>query len=173
VIAIPNLHTIQTLTSVKAATALNQALPSSRSTPLNVFIQINTSGELSKSGLSPLSASSPSETLAAADVTQLSKHIITSCPGLRLQGLMTIGSLEQSLNANTKSNEDFENLKETRDVLHSLLGEIEDSRGRWGEDGRLVLSMGMSSDFEAALEAGSDIVRVGTGIFGERQKART
>jgi uncharacterized pyridoxal phosphate-containing UPF0001 family protein len=32
------------------------------------------------------------------------------------------------------------------------------------------LSMGMSSDFEAALKAGSDIVRVGTGIFGERHK---
>ena len=37
-------------------------------------------------------------------------------------------------------------------------------------DVRLLLSMGMSSDFEVALKAGSDIVRVGTGIFGERPK---
>jgi uncharacterized pyridoxal phosphate-containing UPF0001 family protein len=41
---------------------------------------------------------------------------------------------------------------------------------KWGEEGRLLLSMGMSSDFEAALKAGSDIVRVGTGIFGARAK---
>jgi uncharacterized pyridoxal phosphate-containing UPF0001 family protein len=44
---------------------------------------------------------------------------------------------------------------------------------RWGENGKLILSMGMSSDFEAALRAGSDIVRVGTGIFGERFKKVT
>jgi hypothetical protein len=41
----------------------------------------------------------------------------------------------------------------------------EEAEGKLGREDRLVLSMGMSSDFEAVLKAGSDIVRVGTGIF--------
>lgn len=84
---------------------------------------------------------------------------------------MTIGSLTQSLSG--PENEDFEKLKTTRDALQSFLdngvGEAEASR-KWGENGKLLLSMGMSSDFEAALKAGSDIVRVGTAIFGDRHK---
>lgn len=79
---------------------------------------------------------------------------------------MTIGSLSESLSSD--ENRDFESLKKTRNLLQdALLGaELEG----WGQDGKLVLSMGMSSDFEAALRAGSDIVRVGTGIFGDRHK---
>jgi uncharacterized pyridoxal phosphate-containing UPF0001 family protein len=80
---------------------------------------------------------------------------------------MTIGALEQSLGGD--ENADFERLKETRDALaKALMGEF--GAEKWGEEGRLLLSMGMSSDFEAALKAGSDIVRVGTGIFGARAK---
>lgn len=86
---------------------------------------------------------------------------------------MTIGALEQSLGASeSEKNSDFEKLKETRDALQVAL-EAEfggEGKDKWGDDGRLVLSMGMSSDFEAALKAGSDIVRVGTGIFGGRRK---
>jgi PLP dependent protein len=100
---------------------------------------------------------------------------------------MTIGSLAQSLS--TSENADFETLTTTREALQSYLNanrdvmqKIMDDRlnkegcgeGRrmisWGADGKLLLSMGMSSDFEAALKAGSNIVRVGTGIFGERPK---
>lgn len=88
---------------------------------------------------------------------------------------MTIGALDQSLNASeTEKNDDFERLKETRDALQKALATDFDGvqSARWGneETGRLNLSMGMSSDFEAALKAGSDIVRVGTGIFGARTK---
>ncbi|KAJ7111924.1 hypothetical protein C8R44DRAFT_632679 [Mycena epipterygia] len=167
--AIPNLYSIQTLTSTKAATALNKSLPPERSSLLNILIQINTSGEDSKSGLSPLDSSS---SVAEAEVVQLARHIITTCPKLRLQGLMTIGALEQSLHAGDE-NADFERLKSTRDVLTKLLTEeFGTETERWGAEGsgRLLLSMGMSSDFEAALKAGSDIVRVGTGIFGARAK---
>ncbi|KAJ7804789.1 hypothetical protein B0H14DRAFT_2882947 [Mycena olivaceomarginata] len=151
-----------------AATALNRALPTERTTPLNILIQINTSGEDSKSGLSPLhSGFDSSAEVAKADVTQLARHIITECPRLRLQGLMTIGALEQSLGGD--ENADFERLKETRDALaKALMGEF--GAEKWGKEGRLLLSMGMSSDFEAALKAGSDIVRVGTGIFGARAR---
>ena len=87
---------------------------------------------------------------------------------------MTIGALDSSLNAHERPNEDFERLRETRDALQSVLveefGKEEEKggKGRWGEGGRLLLSMGMSSDFEAALAAGSDVVRVGTSVFGAR-----
>jgi PLP dependent protein len=82
---------------------------------------------------------------------------------------MTIGSVAQSFNA-TDENEDFETLKQTRDVLQRLLSEDVNATGKWGEEGRLLLSMGMSGDFEVALRAGSDIVRIGSGIFGERHR---
>ena len=172
--AIPNLHTVQTLTSLKAAKALDKALPGSRTSPLNVLIQVNTSGEDAKSGLAPLR--SGSETSADSELFRLAKSIVTECPRLHLEGVMTIGSLEQSLQTPSEEveNSDFVTLKETRDVLQDLLrtelGEGESAELKWGKEGRLVISMGMSSDFEVALKAGSNIVRVGTGIFGQRAK---
>ena len=92
---------------------------------------------------------------------------------------MTIGSLSESLSSG-EENQDFERLRITRDLLQEELhkefppsqstgGDATDGE-RWGEGGKLLLSMGMSSDFEAALKAGSDVVRVGTSIFGARPK---
>ncbi|KAG6840425.1 hypothetical protein C0991_006775 [Blastosporella zonata] len=169
--AIPNLHTIQTLTSAKTAKALDKALSAERTTPLNILIQINTSGEDAKSGLPPFASSA--KDAISPEVLEVAKTVLMECPRLHLQGLMTIGSLEQSLDASeTQENIDFETLKQTRDLLHqSLATELDGSK--WGDDGRLLISMGMSSDFEAALKAGSDIVRVGTGIFGQRAKKTT
>lgn len=162
---------MQTLGSVKAATALNRALPDERSSSLRVLIQVNTSGEDSKSGIPPLTTSSDHE---KSEIVLLAKHILKECPKLRLEGLMTIGSLELSLNASeSEKNADFERLKSTRDVLDAYLRKLfPGEESKWGEEtsGRLLLSMGMSSDFEAALKAESDIVRVGTGIFGQRPK---
>lgn len=155
------------MTSTKAATALNKYLSPDRTSPLNILLQVNTSGEDNKSGLPLLSAS----TISADDseLTKLAKYIISECPRLHLQGLMTIGSLAESLASAEKPNHDFETLVETRDALQALLRE-KFSSDRWGADGILLLSMGMSSDFEAALKSGSDIVRVGTSIFGTRLK---
>ena len=172
-LALPNLHTIQTLTSIKTATALNKNIPSERSNPLHVIIQINTSGEESKSGLLPLSKSTE-DTNLDTELTQLARHIVAECPRLRLEGLMTIGAQELSQKtAESGENEDFERLRETRDVLQQwLIREFAQSPEykRWGreDDHQLILSMGMSSDFEAAIKAGSNTVRVGTGIFGGR-----
>ena len=179
-IVIPNLYAVQTITSEKAAKGLNTAIEEGRI--LNVLLQVNTSGEEAKSGLPPLAASSP----AGSRLVELAQYIVTKCDRLRLQGLMTIGSLARSLS--TSENKDFETLTTSRDALQDLLNasrevmqkSVDDrfkTEGRggqrvitWGEDGRLLLSMGMSSDFETALKAGSDIIRVGTGIFGERPK---
>ncbi|EMD31485.1 hypothetical protein CERSUDRAFT_89014 [Gelatoporia subvermispora B] len=162
--SIENLACIQTLSSAKAATALSKALPANRPTPLNVLLQVNTSGEDAKSGVDPLTPDHAPQ----ADLISLARHIINECPRLHLQGLMTIGSLTESLSSDEKPNADFERLKQTRDLLEAALTK-EHLSGKWGEEGRLLLSMGMSKDFEAAIKSGSDIVRVGTSIFGFRQ----
>lgn len=131
------------------------------------MLQVNTSGETSKSGLAPLhievEEDSPEDSM---QVLELAKHIVSKCKRLHLLGVMTIGSYEASVD-DTKPNPDFETLKATRDALELKLSE-EMQNVSWGNDGRLLLSMGMSSDFESAIRAGSDIVRVGTSIFGLR-----
>ena len=101
--AIPNLYAVQTLTSAKAATALDKALPSPavRPEPLRVLLQVNTSGEDAKSGLPPLSpaAAEDGDEADAAPLVQLARHVVAECPRLRLAGLMTIGALAESLGA--------------------------------------------------------------------------
>jgi uncharacterized pyridoxal phosphate-containing UPF0001 family protein len=74
---------------------------------------------------------------------------------------MTIGAIARSRAAaeEGEENEDFVKLRDVRSQVAKALEIPEDE---------LALSMGMSADFEAALGMGSDEVRVGTGIFGER-----
>ena len=75
---------------------------------------------------------------------------------------MTIGAIARSKAAKEgEENEDFISLREERDRLEKELGE--ELKGR-----KLELSMGMSDDFEGAIEMGSDEVRVGSTIFGTR-----
>ena len=165
----PNLYAIQTLTSKSTATALNKALPTTRTGLLNVLLQVNTSGEASKSGLPPLDADQIDPDTTEPDSTELlslATHILTSCPRLHLLGLMTIGSWEAS-HSNTEINPDFERLRATGNLLENELRSSY-AGSKWGEEGRLLLSMGMSADFEAAISAGSNVVRVGTTIFGQR-----
>ncbi|KAG9043605.1 hypothetical protein FS837_009337 [Tulasnella sp. UAMH 9824] len=161
--AIPNIYAIQTVDSAKKATALNKSLPADRETPLNIYIQVNTSGEDQKSGILPLTKSQP----AATDLVELAKLIIQECPRLRLVGLMTIGSFEASTSSD-EENPDFKSLVETKEALTEILGNDSSLSGEWGVNGSLELSMGMSADFELAIRAGSGSVRVGTGVFGSR-----
>ena len=162
IVGVPNLDTLQTLTSSKAATILNGGLPESRPDSLNVMIQINTSGEDSKSGLPPTID-------AESEVVVLAKHVLDTCPRLHLLGLMTIGSWEESHSGDGK-NKDFECLLQVREQLEQTLrGHKEAS---WGRNGKLICSMGMSADFEEALRAGSGVVRVGSSIFGERERKK-
>ena len=165
----PNLYAIQTFTSKSTATAINKALPATRTEPLNVLLQVNTSGEASKSGLPPLDVHNSDPDASELDSTpllSLATHILTFCPRLHLLGLMTIGSWEAS-HSNPDLNPDFEGLRTTRDLLENEL-KSSCAGSKWGKEGKLLLSMGMSADFEAAIKAGSDIVRVGSTIFGER-----
>ncbi|KIW26570.1 YggS family pyridoxal phosphate enzyme [Cladophialophora immunda] len=120
---------------------------------LRVFIQVNTSGEESKSGLDP---NSP-ELLALARLIRDDGR----CPNLHLQGLMTIGAIARSKATSPETeNEDFITLRSTRDRLAADLG--------LQNKDELELSMGMSEDFESAVRLGSREVRVGSTIFGER-----
>ena len=144
--------------------ALNRSLPSTRSEPLKIYLQVNTSEEGQKSGVPPMMrGTSPTE----GPLVDLAKFIIQECPQLRLFGLMTIGSLENSVTSRD-GNPDFERLKETREALEVLLRQDSSLDGAWGNNSHLELSMGMSSDFEIAIGMGSDTVRVGTSIFGSR-----
>lgn len=159
---VPNLYLLETLSSVKVADLLQKNLAPSRAEPLNVYLQVNTSGEDAKSGLAPLTAESDT----SAELVSLAKHVIVDCPGLRLLGLMTIGSWDASHDA-SQPNPDFSSLAKSRENLVRLLRESDVPNAPKNERD-LELSMGMSADFAQAIKEGSSSVRVGTRIFGQR-----
>lgn len=149
----PNLWAVESVDSLKKAKELERGRSEANAdaaTPLRIFIQVNTSGEASKSGVEP---SSP-------DLLELCKFVKDECPHLELQGVMTIGAIARSQATTPETeNEDFETLRNVRDKVAASLGlKPED----------LELSMGMSEDFEAAIKQGSSEVRVGSTIFGAR-----
>ena len=153
---VANLYCVSSVDTAKKADALEKgraALAANAGVELEgklrVLVQVNTSGEESKSGVE------------SDDAGELCKHIRDQCPHLQLAGLMTIGAIARSQEASTAEgvNEDFVALREARDKVAKELGVGERE---------LELSMGMSSDFEAAIAQGSDEVRVGTTIFGDR-----
>lgn len=107
--------------------------------PLNICVQVNISGETSKSGATPAQLAPLLATVA-------------SLPRLRLRGLMTLPAPE----------EDFER---QRRPFRELAAWYERYRGRYGLD---TLSMGTSADFEAGIAEGATLVRLGTALFGPR-----
>jgi hypothetical protein len=112
--------------------------------PLNVCLQVNISGEATKSGVSV-------EALPA-----LAQAVLV-LPRLRLRGLMAIP-------------QPSEDVAEQRAAFRRLRAAFEDLQSRLGARGAALdtLSMGMSADLEAAIAEGSTLVRVGTDIFGPR-----
>jgi len=123
----------------KIATRLSAQRPAGRE-PLDVCIEVNVSGEDTKSGVPP------------AGVEPLAR-LVRELPGLRLRGLMAI----------PRPAEDFE----TQRIPFRLLREILDDLNAKGL-GLDTLSMGMTADLEAAIAEGATIVRIGTAIFGPR-----
>jgi pyridoxal phosphate enzyme (YggS family) len=112
--------------------------------PLNVCIQVNVSGEASKSGVAPDAVM----TLAAE---------VAGLPGLRLRGLMCIPEPD---GGEVVLRQRFAMLRSLRDTLNAAGYAID------------TLSMGMSHDVEIAIDEGSTMVRVGTAIFGARQRVQ-
>ena len=151
------LYAVHGLDSVKKADLLNKHFKSadiggsssSARYRLNVFLQVNTSNEDSKSGVDHRNAD---------ELIQLAKHVYTACPNLSLAGLMTIG-YPSSSSTNDSSNPDFEKLRTLRDIVERELSL---------DTGSLGLSMGMSDDYQLACQMGSTCIRVGSLLFGAR-----
>jgi pyridoxal phosphate enzyme (YggS family) len=129
---------------LKIAQRLNEARPPGLS-PLNVCIQVNVSGEASKSGCEPEEVAGLAQAVAAM-------------PRLKLRGLMAIPEPTADI---ALQHQRFRMLAQLQDALN--------------RDGLVLdtLSMGMSDDYQAAIEEGSTIVRIGTALFGQRQKSFT
>jgi pyridoxal phosphate enzyme (YggS family) len=135
---------VQTVDRERIATRLSQARPAAIP-PLQVLVQVNVSGEGTKSGAAP------------RDVPGLARAV-SALPRLRLRGLMAIPEPTAD-----------------KAVQHARFREVRELYERLRADGLPVdtLSMGMSADLEAAIAEGSTMVRVGTAIFGARQNLRS
>jgi pyridoxal phosphate enzyme (YggS family) len=112
--------------------------------PLDVLVQVNVSGEASKSGVVPREAAALAKAVAAL-------------PRLRLRGLMTVPEPTDDERLQRAR------FREVRELYESL------RREGLALD---TLSMGMTADMEAAIAEGSTMVRIGTAIFGERRKVK-
>lgn len=131
---------VQSVDRLKIAQRLSEQRPAGLP-PLNVLLQVNISGEDSKSGVRP------SELPALARAVAL-------LPRLKLRGLMAIP-------------EPADEPTQQRRPLAALRALFDEQRGAQFADWD-TLSMGMSADLEAAIAEGATMVRVGTAIFGER-----
>lgn len=138
--AVELFDVIQSIDSFKLAEEINRLAQEAERT-LEGLIQVNCSGEASKHGVSP--------DQAADLIRQASK-----LEGLKITGLMTIGPLT----------DDEEAIRAAYATCRELYNEGQDIVG----DDFDILSMGMSDDFPLAIAEGSNMIRIGTGIFGPR-----
>ncbi|XP_026830702.1 pyridoxal phosphate homeostasis protein [Ooceraea biroi] len=153
VLNVPNLFVIETVSNDKLASALNNSWPKFRKnedSKLNIMVQVNTSQEEEKNGCD------------IVEVSTLVKYILDNCPHLKFLGLMTIGMF--GYNVADGPNPDFLRLISCREkICKELNMDIKN----------IELSMGMSNDYEHAIELGSTNVRVGSAIFGSRPQKTT
>ena len=134
-------HWVHSVAREKIALRLAEARPQALG-PLDICLQVNVSGEASKSGVAP------------GEVRQLAETV-RALPRLRLRGLMAV----------PEPSGDVESQRRRFRDLRLLLEQL--NAAGFGLD---TLSMGMSQDLEAAVMEGATIVRIGTAIFGERIK---
>lgn len=133
---------IHSVDSLHLAEALNRVMIRHSGLRQPVLLQVNISGESSKEGVSP------------ADTIDLACQV-AALPGLEIQGLMTIAPLVDHAE---KVRPIFQGLRELRDHLRDAMPQCS-----WQH-----LSMGMTDDYQVAIEEGATIVRIGRAIFGER-----
>ena len=139
-----NFHWVHSVDSLKVARRLSSQRPAHLD-PLKLCIQVNISGESSKSGVSP------------EDVYPLVEQIL-ALPKLQLMGLMSIPAPTGGISF---QREPFRRL---RDLLAEIKAQFASASGDMQH-----LSMGMSADLEAAIAEGATLVRIGTAIFGHRE----
>ena len=136
------IHTIDSLKlAQKLSAAMQQHNPGK---VLNCLLQVNVSGEESKSGL-----------LKEETITFLAELIELNLPNLAWRGLMTIGVKADEI----ETRKAFSDLRKLRDQCQQKFNLKEFDQ----------LSMGMSNDYDIAIEEGATMVRVGTELFGHRQ----
>ncbi|MGP4123236.1 MAG: YggS family pyridoxal phosphate-dependent enzyme [Sodalis sp. (in: enterobacteria)] len=134
-----NFDWCHTLDRPQLARLLNDQRPAERAA-LNVLIQVNITGEMTKAGILP----EQMLTLAA---------FIADCPRLRLRGLMAIPTPESDFQRQLAV---FKCMYDLYEALQRLYPDVD------------TLSLGMTDDMPAAIAAGSTLVRIGTAIFGAR-----
>jgi len=138
--AVETFDIIQTVDSLRIAQAIGRRAQAAGRT-IDVLLQVNTSGEESKFGVAPEA------------LPRLLDEVL-GVPGVRVRGLMTIGRWDPDPEA---ARPEFRLLADLARRLRERTG----AQLEW-------LSMGMSHDFEVAIEEGANLVRIGTGIFGPR-----
>ena len=129
-----------TVDRVKVAQRLSDQRPSQQP-PLNILLQVNISGEASKSGVPP-------------DEVKPLAEAVAVLPNLCLRGIMAIPA----------ASDDFQNQLAPYKNMQTLLQQLQ---SRWPSVD--TLSIGMSNDLEAAICAGSTLLRIGTALFGNRE----
>lgn len=139
----PFVDTIESVDSIELAEKIARRAVM-RGITVGVLLEVNESGEASKSGC------------PASHAIDLARRI-GNMGGLELRGLMTIGA---HVDDETTIRSGFVHLRRTRDQILTS--------GASGTEHCTELSMGMTGDMELAIAEGATIVRVGTGIFGER-----
>lgn len=141
--AISLFDVIHSLDSAALAERLDRMCAEENRQSLDVLVQVDLGGEAAKSGI---------------EAAQLPNLLATlkDCPHLRLTGLMTLPPYFENPDC---SRPFFKTLRELRDELQ-VQGHFGSAKGE--------LSMGMSHDFEVAIEEGATMIRVGTALFGER-----
>jgi pyridoxal phosphate enzyme (YggS family) len=145
--AVELFDAVDSVDSVRMAEKLNSIAAGANKT-LSALIEINVGGESAKSGVTP-----------GSDELELILQGALRWGNLTIRGLMTVPPYTEDPEG---SRAYFRQLRQIRDGIAA--------RGL-SKIGMAVLSMGMSHDFEVAIEEGSTCVRVGTAIFGEREKA--
>lgn len=138
------IHLIHSLDSDRLARELDKIGRKNRQV-YQCLIQVNASGEFSKFGVAP------SATEAFVSV------IARECENVKICGLMTIGPLT----------DETEKIRTSFKLLGNLQAEMKKKFPNYEWN---YLSMGMSSDFEIAIEEGANLLRIGTAVFGERVK---
>jgi pyridoxal phosphate enzyme (YggS family) len=144
---------IHSVDSLHLAEVLARGVGSSPTNPLSILLQVNVSGEASKEGFALAGWEQRPELLDGwlAELEQL-----LALPHLAVRGLMTIAPWGSEPDAARPT---FRSARRLRDVLIQRFPTAD-----WS-----ILSMGMTDDFEAAIEEGATLVRVGRAIFGERE----
>ena len=144
---------VHTVDRLKIAQRLSEQRPA-QLPALNICLQVNVSGESSKSGVTPVDALALAQSIAAL-------------PRLKLRGLMSIPEPVTGMEAEAQAAARLAAQRAPHRALRFLFDRL-NSAGHALDTPLDTLSMGMSADLEAAILEGATLVRIGSAIFGER-----